>query len=58
MRAPPQLCALANKRDRSKWCEFHWDHGHKTEACKDLMQEIEDCVQQGVLKQYVAGPII
>lgn len=50
LRAWPQLHAPASKRDMSKWYEFHRDNGHEMDACKDLKQEIEGCVQQGVLK--------
>lgn len=38
-----------------EWCEFHQDHGHNTEACIDLMQEIEECIQHGMLKQYATN---
>ncbi|GJU92861.1 hypothetical protein Tco_1317617 [Tanacetum coccineum] len=41
LRPPPRMFAPANKRDRTKYCEFHEDHGHDTNDCIDLRKEIE-----------------
>ncbi|XP_048498015.1 uncharacterized protein LOC125496558 [Beta vulgaris subsp. vulgaris] len=41
-------------RDKSKWCEFHNDYGHKTEDCKDLKDKIEDLIRRGYFTQYQA----
>ncbi|XP_010695402.2 uncharacterized protein LOC104908050 [Beta vulgaris subsp. vulgaris] len=41
-------------RDKSKWCEFHRDHGHITEDCKDLKDGIEDLIRRGYFTQYQA----
>ena len=43
------------KRDRSKRCEFHNDHGHVTNECFSLKGQIEAMVKKGMLGQYVAG---
>ncbi|XP_022897748.1 uncharacterized protein LOC111411449 [Olea europaea var. sylvestris] len=40
-------------RDRSKYCEFHRDHGHTTEDCQALQREIEALIKRGFLKNYV-----
>lgn len=56
LRPPPPLQAAPHKRDKSKWYDFHGDHGHRTEECKDLMSEIEDYIKHGLLQQYVARP--
>lgn len=53
---PLQLQAPANKRDRSKWWDFHNNHGHHTKACKDLVQEIEGYIKHRLLQQYIVGP--
>lgn len=47
---PPQLQSPPHKRDKSKWCQYHIDHGHVTETCKDLINEIEDCVKNEQLR--------
>ncbi|XP_057248345.1 uncharacterized protein LOC130590291 [Beta vulgaris subsp. vulgaris] len=41
-------------RDKSKWCEFHDDYGHKTDDCKDLKDGIEDLVRRGYFTQYLS----
>ncbi|XP_022888964.1 uncharacterized protein LOC111404383 [Olea europaea var. sylvestris] len=40
-------------RDRSKYCEFHRDHGHTTEDCHALQREIEALINRGFLKNYI-----
>ena len=30
-----------NKRNKSKYYRFHQDHGHDTDKCYDLKQQIE-----------------
>ncbi|XP_010677838.1 uncharacterized protein LOC104893428 [Beta vulgaris subsp. vulgaris] len=40
-----------NGRDKSKWCEFHDDYGHKTDDCKDLKDGIEDLIRRGYFTQ-------
>ena len=49
MKSPP------NRRNPSKYCRFHRDHGHDTDDCYDLKRQIEDLIQRGHLRQYVAG---
>ena len=33
---PDKLKGNPNKRQRNKYCCFHWDHGHDTSKCYDL----------------------
>jgi hypothetical protein len=40
-RWPQKMKADPFKRDRSKFCEYHADHGHLTEDCISLRREIE-----------------
>lgn len=48
--SPPHLLT---KRNKDKYCDYHEDHGHDTDDCKDLKREIELCIQNGHLKQFV-----
>lgn len=40
-------------RDKRKYCRFHKDHGHNTEDCRDLKEQIEELIQKGKLQKYV-----
>ena len=42
------------KRDITKYCEFHRDHGHRTDDCIQLKKEIEFLIRRGHLCRYVA----
>ncbi|XP_048496372.1 uncharacterized protein LOC125495637 [Beta vulgaris subsp. vulgaris] len=41
-------------QDKSKWCDFHGDHGHLTEDCRHLKDNLEDLVRRGYFSQYNA----
>ncbi|GAV78967.1 hypothetical protein CFOL_v3_22432, partial [Cephalotus follicularis] len=36
-----------------KYCRYHRDHGHDTEKCRQLKNQIEDLIQKGHLRKYV-----
>ena len=38
-----------SKRNKSKHCHFHHDHGHDIDECYDLKQQIEVLIKQGKL---------
>ncbi|GJY94690.1 hypothetical protein Tco_0511051 [Tanacetum coccineum] len=40
---------------RTRYCEFHNDHGHDTNDCVDLRKEIETCVRNGRLSHLAKG---
>ncbi|XP_065623958.1 uncharacterized protein LOC136065129 [Quercus suber] len=42
-----------NKRNRNKYCRFRRDHGHNTDECFDLKQQIENLIRQGKLKNFL-----
>ncbi|XP_021762670.1 uncharacterized protein LOC110727416 [Chenopodium quinoa] len=42
------------KKGKDHWCGFHESHGHRTEDCLQLKDQIEELVQKGYLKKYVA----
>ena len=43
------LHSSLNVRDKKKYCCFHRDHGHLTEECMDLKEQIEELIQKGKL---------
>ena len=50
---PEKMKGDPNKRNRSKYCRFHRDHGHDTDECFDLKQQIENLIRQGKLKSFL-----
>ena len=42
------------KRDMTKYCEFHRDHGHQTDDCIQLKKQIKFLIRCGHLRRYVA----
>ena len=42
-----------NKCNRNKYCRFHRDHGHDTDKCFDLKQQVENLIRQGKLKSFL-----
>ncbi|XP_022853911.1 uncharacterized protein LOC111375339 [Olea europaea var. sylvestris] len=50
---PSRIKSPPDKRDRSKYCEFHRDHGHTIEDCHALQREIEALIKRSFLKNYV-----
>ncbi|XP_065623492.1 uncharacterized protein LOC136064943 [Quercus suber] len=42
-----------NKRNKNKYCHFYRDHGHDTDECFDLKQQIENLIRQGNLRHFV-----
>ena len=55
MRWPSQIKSNPVKRDNTKYCEFHKDHGHQTKDCIQLRKKIEYMIRRGHLLLYVAS---
>ncbi|XP_077249060.1 uncharacterized protein LOC143888478 [Tasmannia lanceolata] len=41
---PQNLWTPGDKRNKSKYCWFHKDHGHDTDECRHLKEEIENLI--------------
>ena len=53
-RWPESIKTDLTKRDRSRRCAYHKDHGHTTEQCRSLHHLAERLIRVGHLKQYVS----
>ncbi|GFY89103.1 hypothetical protein Acr_06g0010430 [Actinidia rufa] len=50
---PGKIKTDPQKRNRNKYCEFHRDHGHNTEDCFQLREQIADLIKRGYLRKYI-----
>ncbi|XP_023919235.1 uncharacterized protein LOC112030801 [Quercus suber] len=50
---PKPLSTSSKKRVPKKYCHFHKDHGHYTDECRDLKEQIEELIQRGKLQKFV-----
>ena len=55
LRWPSQMRSDPTKRDNTRYCEFHRDHGHRTDDCIQLRKEIEYLIRRGYLHRYIAS---
>ena len=55
LRWPSQMRTDPTKRDTTRYCEFHRDHGHRTDDCIQLRKEIEYLIRRGYLCCYIAS---
>ncbi|CAI9117881.1 OLC1v1019369C1 [Oldenlandia corymbosa var. corymbosa] len=51
----PKPLAPNPNRSTEQYCEYHKDHGHDMEDCRELKREIENGVKSGKFHQYVQG---
>ncbi|XP_057484602.1 uncharacterized protein LOC130770973 [Actinidia eriantha] len=52
---PEKIKTDPTKRNRNKYCEFHRDHGHNTEDCFQLKEQIADLIKKGFLRKYIVN---
>ena len=50
---PEKMKGDPNKRNRNKYYRFYRDHGHDTNKCFDLKQQIENLIRQGKLRNFL-----
>ena len=50
---PKPLSLSSRKRDLKKYCRFHKDHGHYTDECRDLKEQIKELILRGKLQKFV-----
>ncbi|XP_050281386.1 uncharacterized protein LOC126722271 [Quercus robur] len=50
---PRPLHSSPNVRHKNKYCQFHKNHGHNTEDCRDLKEQIKELIWKGKLQKYV-----
>ncbi|XP_038713400.1 uncharacterized protein LOC120007271 [Tripterygium wilfordii] len=50
---PRKMRSPVDRRDSSKWCDFHQDHGHTTRDCRCLHDEVIELLNRGHLKDVL-----
>ncbi|GFY91570.1 hypothetical protein Acr_07g0017660 [Actinidia rufa] len=53
VRWPGEIKTNPFKRNKNKYCEFYRDHGHNTEDCFQLKEQIVDLIKEGYLRKFV-----
>uniref|UniRef100_A0A2N9GJ69 Uncharacterized protein n=1 Tax=Fagus sylvatica TaxID=28930 RepID=A0A2N9GJ69_FAGSY len=56
LRWPGKIRSDPNNRPKNLYCRFHKDHGHLTEDCVALKEQVETLIRQGKLQKYVSRP--
>ena len=51
---PPKMTAPNSFRNPELWCNFHRDHGHKTEDCIALRIKVNELLQKGHLREFLS----
>ncbi|KAL0742224.1 hypothetical protein Bca4012_083737 [Brassica carinata] len=51
---PQKMKAPDSFRNPDLWCEFHHDHGHRTEDCIVLQIKVNELLQKGHLREFLS----
>jgi len=52
---PSPMAFKSGRKNMDQYCEFHEDHGHDTNACRQLKLEIKRALDEGKLEHLVPG---
>ena len=52
-RWPNKMVGEFTKRNQNLYCQYHQDHGHTTENCKNLWNYLDQLVREGKLKHLL-----
>ena len=50
---PNKMAGEPKRRNQNLYCQYHQDHGHTTEDCRNLWDHLEQLVREGKLKQLL-----
>ncbi|XP_043807332.1 uncharacterized protein LOC122721975 [Manihot esculenta] len=53
---PRPMRAEADQRNPDKYCQYHHTHGHDTNNCYQLINEIERLIKRGHVRNFVKKP--
>ncbi|XP_021629561.1 uncharacterized protein LOC110627519 [Manihot esculenta] len=53
---PKPMKVEANRRNPDKYCQYHRTHGHDTNDCYQLINEIERLIKRGHLRNFMKKP--
>ncbi|KAF3571586.1 hypothetical protein F2Q69_00058589 [Brassica cretica] len=51
---PQKMKAPDSFRNPGFWCDFHRDHGHKTEDCIAIKIEVNELLRNGHLREFLS----
>nr|XP_023913333.1 uncharacterized protein LOC112024917 [Quercus suber] len=52
-RWPNKMSGDPEKRNQDRYCQYHQDHGHATEDCRNLWNYLDQLVRKGRLKHLL-----
>ena len=56
VRWPHKMLTSPDQRDKTKYCDFHEDYGHRTEDCISLRIQIAELLKRGYLTDLLKKP--